>query len=104
MNFKYGFTSNCTGWTNAKNIAICANKEEWLEAWKVQIGNNDFVVVTQDRITLESFLTSPETSDVKLMLGTVLKLVPDSEKPENISGRGTWNNYVVYGKDKTNEN
>ena len=30
------------------------------------------------------------------MLGTVLKLVPDSEKPENISGRGTWNNYVVY--------
>ena len=94
--YYYGFTSNCTGWTNAKNIAICANKEEWLEAWKVQIGNNDFVVVTQDRITLESFLTSPETSDVKLMLGTVLKLVPDSEKPENISGRGTWNNYVVY--------
>ena len=54
--YYYGFTSNCTGWTNAKNIAICTNKEEWLEAWKVQIGNNDFVVVTQDRITYVVYL------------------------------------------------
>ena len=50
----------------------------------------------QDKITLEASISQPDTSDVRLMLGTTLKLVPESEIPQNLGERGTWNNYVVY--------
>ena len=94
--FYWGNSNICPGWVNAENLAICENKEEWIEAWQVNIEEKDFLVVVQDKITLEPSLTTPETSEVKLMLGTVLKLVPTNELPRNIAERGTWNNYVVY--------
>lgn len=94
--FYNGSTFNCSGWVPADCLAICATKQEWLDAWKVNTAAGDFIVVTQDKIVLEPSMYVPDISEVKLMLGTVLKLVPKSEMPQTVAERGTWNNYVVY--------
>ena len=94
--FYNGCSTNCAGWVPAECLAVCENKEEWLDAWKVDTDAKDFLVVAQDKITLEPSMYVPEISEVKLMLGTILKLVPESEMPETVAERGTWNNYVVY--------
>ena len=86
----------CSGWINAENLAICSSKSEWTNSWKIDITKKDFLVVLQDKITLESSISQPDTSDVRLMLGTILKLVPKTSIPQNLGERGTWNNYVVY--------
>ena len=94
--FYNGYSTNCAGWVPAECLAVCENKEEWLDAWKVDTAEKDFLVVAQDKITLEPSMYVPEISEVKLMLGTILKLVPENEMPETVAERGTWNNYVVY--------
>ena len=94
--FYSGYSTNCAGWIPGDCLAICSSKSEWLDAWKVGVNDKDFLVVTQDRITLEPSTYIPEISNVKLMLGTVLKLVPNEEIPKTVAERGTWNNYVVY--------
>lgn len=91
-----GYSTNCTGWIPADCAAVCSSKQEWLEAWKVDTAAKDFIVITQDRITLEPSMYVPEISEVKLMLGTILKLVPEDDMPQTVAERGTWNNYVVY--------
>ena len=54
--------------------------------------------MTQNQITLEPSLRTPELSEVKLTFATVLKLVPENELPASVNDgeRGVWNNYVVY--------
>ncbi len=94
--FYWGYTHNCTGWINAKNLAICADRDEWLDTCKADIGGDDFIVVTQDKIITEPSISAPYMSEVRLNLGTVLKLVPEDEIPQKIGERGAWNNYVVY--------
>lgn len=86
-----------TGWINSEELAICKNKEEWVGAWKVDPLSKDFLVVTQDKIVLEPMLYEPEISEVELMLGSTLKLVPEDEIPDVVGERqGTNFNYVVY--------
>ena len=94
--FYYCQSKTCPGWVNSENLAICDSKEEWIDAWKIDISKKDFLVVLQDKITLEQSASEPQTSDVKLMIGTNLKLVPEKNMPQNLGERGTWNNYVVY--------
>ena len=94
--FYWGFSYNCSGWVEAEDVAIFETKDEWIESWKVEVGGNDFIVVTQDGITLEPSQSNASISNVELRLGTVLKLVPSDEIPETVNNRGTWNNYVVY--------
>ncbi|MBQ8940978.1 MAG: C40 family peptidase [Firmicutes bacterium] len=94
--FYNGYSTNCAGWIPADCVGICSSKEEWLDAWKVDVDSKDILVVTQDKIILEPTVFVPEISEVKLMIGTVLKLVPENDMPASIGDRGTWNNYVVY--------
>lgn len=94
--FYWGLTRNCAGWINSKNVALFDSKEEWLDAWKVDINGKDFLVVTQDNIILEPSSYAPETSEVQLKIGTVLKLVPKNKIPKSVNQRATWDNYVVY--------
>lgn len=93
--FYWGYSVNCSGWICADNLALFESKSEWAEAWKVNVSAKDFIVVTQDKITLEAN-ADKNTSELKLTLGSILKLVPENEIPEQIDERGTWNNYVVY--------
>ncbi|MCR5177629.1 MAG: C40 family peptidase [Lachnospiraceae bacterium] len=94
--YYWGYANNCTGWVAASDLAICADKAEWLDSFKVDPGKNDFIVVTQNQIRLEPSVYAPELSEVKLTFGTILKLVPDDKRPAKIVERGTWNNHVVY--------
>jgi len=94
--FYSGFSTNCSGWVSGDCLAICNDKQEWLDSWKVDTDSKDFIVVTQDKVVLEPSVLSPATSEVKLLLGTVLKLVPENEIPKSIAERGPWNNYAVY--------
>ena len=95
--FYWGYCTNCTGWVCVEDMAVCADRDEWLDAWKVDPDASNFIVVTCNNITLEPSHYFPELSEVKLTFGTVLKSVPEDEIPdETIGGRGTWNNHVVY--------
>lgn len=94
--FYWGYTENCTGWVAASDVAICDSKEEWLDAWDVEVGKKDFLVVTTDRIVTETSFYNPSISAKTLTLGTRLKLVEKDKIPQNLDGRGDWNNYIVY--------
>lgn len=115
VRFYFGYTTNLCGWVRADDLALFGRYENWLDengtldeakfhqdydawlsAWDFDSDSNDFLVVTQDKLILDSSYSSPETSDVRLTLSTALRLVPDDEKPEALGERGTWNNYVVY--------
>lgn len=94
--FYYGYTENCTGWVNAKNVAICGSKSEWTEAWQTKAGDKDILVVIGDRFELEESLFVPNSSKLELTQGTILKLVPEKDIPVAVGRRSTWFNHVVY--------
>lgn len=94
--FYWGLSNNCSGWVNAKDLAICKTKKEWIDAWKVDINKKDFLVVLQDKIALEESILKPKTSGIVLYQGTILKLVLEDEMPTQVGERATWYNYVVY--------
>ncbi len=94
--YYWGYTTNCSGWVSGDRLAVCADKAEWTDAWKVDLKENDFLVVTQNKIVTEPSYETPYCSEVKMTLGTILKLVPEDEIPENIGERNDWYNHVVY--------
>ena len=94
--FYYVETDHCPGWVDAQSVAVCADRSEWLDAWKTNADSEDILVVTQNRIVTEPSVFVPETADVKLTIGTTLKLVPEDKIPANLGERYAWNNYVVY--------
>ena len=94
--FYYGYSNNVPGWVLGNDIAFCDTKNEWLNMWQTGIGDSNFLVVTGDEFSLSESYYSPATSNLKLTMGTTLKLVPENDVPRNIAMRGTWNNYVVY--------
>ncbi|MCR4762009.1 MAG: C40 family peptidase [Lachnospiraceae bacterium] len=94
--YYWGYSDACPGWVAADDLAVCVNKEEWLAAWRVDPEKEDFLVVTQNQITLEPSVSNPELSEVKLTFATVLKLVPEEVRLGVIGERGPWNNYMVY--------
>lgn len=103
VKYYYGYTTDCVGWVPAEDFALFRSKEEWLDAWYNEIDGDDFIVVTQDKLTLERSLWDKDSDDLKLTLGTTLKLIPEDEIPEKIDGRNTWNNYAVYIPTKDDE-
>lgn len=94
--FYWGYSNNCTGWVSADDLAVCTDREQWTDAWKTDINKDDFIVITQNNITLEPSYYTEYLSEVKLTFGTILKLVPEEAIPSSIGERGPWNNYVVY--------
>ncbi len=94
--FAYCYSSNVSGWVETSKFAVCSSKDEWLEAWKVAEDGDDFLVVTTDKIILEDSFYDPATAAVELSMGSILKLVPEDQKPTSVAERGVWNTYVVY--------
>ena len=88
--YYWGHSNLVTGWTNAKNIAICDSKEEWLNYWQVDINQKNFLVVNTARIDLKN------ESDTRLLtLGTILKLASDTDIPADMQSLKS-TNYIVY--------
>lgn len=106
--FLWGYSDLGTGWVAAEDIAICKDRDEWLDAWKIDPYSKDFIVVAQNQIRLEPSLadraepdinislSASVLSELKLTFATILKEVPENEIPGTITKRGVWNNHVVY--------
>lgn len=93
--FCWGYNVNYTGWIETSKIAWCDDKDQWLHEWDFDITANDILVVTEPRIMLEPSLFD-SSSELQLMLGTCLRLVPKEQIPLTINERNSWHNYVVY--------
>ena len=91
----YHVTTSCvTGWIDINDVAICKDKAEWLEAWNFDPA--DTLVIYDDKIYTETSNYAPEVSNVKLPMGTCLKLASDEEIQERINNRSAHNNHVVW--------
>ena len=84
----------CSGWVPAEDVAICADREEWLAAW--DIPDDEAIVVTEGRLFLETSNVSPETSGVLLTLGTVLRRVDAADYDPKLNQRADVHNYPVW--------
>ncbi len=93
-NYYYCHTTCVSGWVLSEDIAICANKEEWLKAWNIP--DDEVMVVTASKMVLEESNTSPELSGLILTMGTVLEKVQPYEYGSMITNRSTYYNYAVW--------
>ena len=92
--FYHAVTSCTTGWIDKDYVAICADRDEWLNAWKFD--ESETLVVYDDKIYTEESQVTPEVSCVKLPMGTCLKLASDEECEGWINHRTAHNNHVVW--------
>ena len=96
--FYWGHSQNVPGgWIDGANLAICQDRSEWLEAWKIDdINAKDFIVIAQDKVYLDKSTDPSYPAGLYLGLGAALKLVEPENIPVTVGERGTWGNYVVY--------
>lgn len=87
-------TSYLGGWVPAADIAFCQNRTEWLAAWNY--GDDQTLVVYDDKIVTEDSNYAPETANRKLSMGTRLQIADRSEWEDKINNRYAYNNYVVW--------
>lgn len=81
-----------SGWIPAKDVAICKDRAEWLDAWNT----DNVLVVWDDKIYTEDSNTTPQTANRKLPMGTRLPLADASEINGKIGNRTAHNNHVVW--------
>ena len=94
--YYWGLSDHLSGWVSAEALAICGDRQTWKDAFSVSAAGKDFIVVTTDQIFTELSRTVPAISGVRLVIGTVLKLVEKEKIPKSIGERSPWHNYVVY--------
>lgn len=87
--FSYVKSRYCAGWVPSGDIGICADRNQWKEAMKIE----NPLMVTGERIWLEPSAAFPGSSEKCLTMGTVLALCSGETGP--VAGRMPWNNYVV---------
>ena len=91
----YSARTSCTsGWINKDDIAICADRDQWLAAW--DFGPDKTLVVYDDKIYTEESKYTPELSSVKLPMGTCLELASEDDIYGFINKRTAHNNHVVW--------
>ena len=83
----------CPGWVPAEDVAVCTDREEWLDAW--DFAPEDSLVVWGTYITALS-LVAPEVSRRLLTQGTVLRRVELEDRNALVNNRAAYNNHVVY--------
>ena len=84
----------CSGWLPADCVALCADREEWLNAW--DIPSEEAVVVTDGKVYLETTNVNAETSNVMLTIGTVLRQIAPEDYDPQVTGRSAVHNYPVW--------
>ncbi len=88
------FTSNCSGWVRAEDVAVCADREEWLSAWDIPAGKR--LVFWGDKMYTDYSKTAPETSHRLITMGTVLERMDALETGALVTNRQPLHNYAVY--------
>ena len=87
-------SDDCPGWIPAEDVALCADKEQWLAAW--DLPSEDLLVVYGNKEYTDESLSHPETARRMLTTGTALELVKDLEPGQLVCNRSPYHNYVVY--------
>lgn len=87
----YGYIQNCWGWVLKSDIAICKDKQTWLNNQQFE----SFIVVTGNKIRLDKNPFSKETSELELSMGTILELAKEEELPNSFDGRTLYDTYIV---------
>ena len=85
---------DCSGWVRAEDVAICADKEEWLSAW--DLPSQQLLVVYGNKEYTDQSLSTPETARRMLTQGTALELVTGLAPDTLVGNRSPYHNYVVY--------
>lgn len=85
---------SCSGWVPAADIAICADRGEWRNAW--QIPNDEVIVVTEGKVYLDASNVNAGASQRMLTMGTVLRRVTDEDFDASVTNRAIYHNYAVY--------
>ena len=85
--------SCCSGWVKASDVAICKDKEEWLDAW--DIADDEVLVVTGNKVYTDTSNTHPEVSKRMLTLGTKLRSVDPATVTGLVNNRSPYHNYIV---------
>lgn len=83
-----------SGWIAAENIAICANRREWLSAW--QIPEEERLVVTQGKLYLDEANVNREASERMLTMGTTLRRVSEDDFDPTVTNRALFHNHAVW--------
>jgi hypothetical protein len=81
---------NCAGWAPAADVAVC-DRNTWLDYQN----DPDFLVVTGNRVRLDSDPLLPQISEMEFTMGTRLPLAKPEELPDSLRGRKVYQNYVV---------
>ena len=87
-------TDSASGWVRAEDVAICADKAEWLSAWDIPA--EKAVVIYGDKVWTVLSNAQPETAKRMLTMGTVLEQADWPDPEDLVSNRATYYNYVVY--------
>ncbi len=88
------YSSNSSGWISAEDVAICSDKQEWLDAWDLDF--DDTMIVYGSKIYTEDSKTTPQTANRKMSMGTTLEIADPSDYTSSIGNRAGYNNYVVW--------
>ncbi|MBO4915584.1 MAG: SH3 domain-containing protein [Oscillospiraceae bacterium] len=92
--FYHVYTSCCSGWVSAEDVAVCADKEEWLSAWDFPADKR--LVFYGDKMYTDYSKTAPETSNRLITMATVLERMDELEPDELVINRLPLHNYAVY--------
>lgn len=93
-NYYLAKSISCSGWVAAADVALCADKDEWLSAW--DFSPEKMLVVYGDKLYTEMSLTGAQTSNLLLTMGTVLELADIENPNELIDNRAAYQNYAVW--------
>ncbi len=88
------FTACCSGWVRAEDVAICADRAEWLSAWDIPAEKR--LVFWGDKMYTDVSKTAPETSQRLITMGTVLERMDSGTPGELVVNRLPLHNYAVY--------
>ena len=88
------FTSSCSGWVRAEDIALCRDKEEWLSAWDLPAEKR--LVFWGDKLYTDYSNTAPGTACRLLTMGTVLERMELADPDMLVVNRLPIHNYAVY--------
>ena len=87
-------TSCCTGWVRAEDIAICADKEEWLSAWDIPAEKR--LVLWGDKMYTDYSRTAQDAAACLITMGTVLERMEEMDPDALVINRLPLHNYAVY--------
>ena len=86
--------ASCSGWVPVQDVALCADKAEWLSAW--DIPSSEMLVIYDNYAYTASSNVNPATARRLLTQGTRLELITDLKPDQLINNRSSYHNYAVY--------